>query len=353
MADEKGSTPTGGDPDQTEVVGQALNTRRLSAVDAIAAQRDQQFAAETGIAPEELSPPIVPETPEPAVTEQSAAAPDQGEQQGEQVAAALADDEGYVPPEMLSRKVKLKIDGQETDRTLEDLVRSAQKNGAADARLREATELLRILQAAKSAEKPAETVATIQPSPVQGPSPETVSRVKDALQAVFNGDEDAAAEKLAAMLTQPAPTAAPDINIDEVVEAAARRLDEKSALARFFAEYPKVAEHPYVQGRADELFRAYAEEGHDFQKSLMLAGEALYKEIGWQKRTSPEPNPTTDRRQDLVARKAALDTPSSRSVSAAPAVVTPESSEESRVSTIQEMAARRNPTIGALQKAAR
>lgn len=317
---EQETTPTPTEPT-------ALNTARLSIVDQIAEKREAEFARESGIEPEAPTPDT-------------------------QVAAALADDESFVPPEMLSRKVKLKIDGQETETTLDQLVRDAQKFSAANQRLQEATELLRA--ATQAATKPPETVATVPPSPAEHLPPEAVKqKVKAALQAVFNGDEDAAAEQLAAVLMQPAPPRAPDVNVDEIAEVATRKLDERSALKKFFETYPKIAEHQYVQGRADQFFAHFSQQGQSFEQALMSAGEALYKELGWQPTAAPETPTTTRRSQDLAARKAALDTPTSRTMSAATNAAVPESSEEDRSEIIREMAARRNPTFAALQKAGR
>lgn len=318
-----------GDPDSS------INQSRLSIVDQIAAKREAEITTETG---HDFAEKTDEKSDEKTV-----------DPQDEQVAAALADDDAYVPAEMLARKVKLKVNGVETETSLEQLVRDAQKSAAATQRLNEANEILRQAQELRS-----ETPAKIPPSPAADPSEETIAKVKVALQAVFNGDEDAAAKQLAAVLAHPAPQAAPTVNTDEVAQVVTRKLEEDSALKEFFGAYPKVAQHPYVQGRADELFNEFATQGNNFRESLMKAGEALYKEIGWAaEKTAPEPPTTTRRTQDLAARKAALDNPPSRTVSAATIATSPESSEDDRASIIREMAARRNPTIGSLQKAGR
>ncbi len=329
-------------------VASTLNQSRLSAVDRIAAAREAEFAAESGHQFADEPPADTPADP-------PVDPPEDPHANDEQIAANLADDETFVPPEMLGRKVRLKIDGQETDVTLDELVRGAQKNAAADRRLQEATQLLRDAQVAASPK----TVDKIPTSPATNPPPQesVVARVKDALQAVFNGDEDAAATKLAELLTPPAPQAAhPVVDIDAVADAATRKLDERSALARFFEAYPNVEKFPYLGNRADELFRQHAAAGLGYEKALMAAGKDLYGELGWELPTRtepPKPEPTTGRSQTLAARKAALEPPASRTASAATVTPPADSSEEERSSVVREMAARRNPGMQALKNVAR
>ena len=299
-------------------------SRRLAALDAIEDRRLAELAEESGVPRDE------PKS-EPNV-----------EQKSDQVAEQLADD-GFVDADTLHRKVKMVIDGEEVVMPLEQIVRDAQKKGAADKRLAEATELLRQARAG-------ETVGKVEPSAAPGPShDETVkAKLKDALAAIFSGDEDAATNAFAQVLTA-RPTQATQVDPDALAEVVTQKLDERSALRGFFEAYPKVASNRYLQAAADDALAHYTREGKDFASALELAGQAVYQQFGYERDNKAAPEkPATTRQVDVAARKASMDIPVGRTTSAAQTRNAPESSEAERSQTIAEMAAaRRGEMTGA------
>lgn len=300
--------------------------RRLEALDAIGAGRAAELAREMGVE---------------SVTDDDETPPPVESLSTDQVAAQLTDD-GLVPAEMLGRKVRLKVDGREQDVTLEQLVRDAQKSQAADQRLAEATAILRAAQETRQQE----TVNTIPPSTPQTPPPEArKAKLKDALAALLSGDEDAAADAFEAVLGQPQPTAVAAPDTEAIAEAVSQRLDERSALVKFFGDYPRVASNPYLQAAADDALAGFRAEGKSFQEALNLAGAAVYQQFGYEREPAapPKKEPTTTRADAVQARKANLDVPVGRTMSTAQASAPPQSSEQIRSSTIAEMAARRRP----------
>ena len=282
---------------------------RMSRMDEIAASaaaaRDAEQAAEDG-------------TPEPT-------------QQGiddDQLARQMLADNRSTPDALLSQKVTIKIDGVEEERTIEELRRDAQIQGAAARRLAEANRLLE--QARQRELDSLKAVSNIPASPGPLPSDSTyLDQAKDVLSSVFTGDEGAAAQKLAAIFQQAAqPQAALDINA--VAEAATQRMNEGVVLKAFFEKYPKIQQLNHLQGRTDELLNHFTGQGKAFNEALEEAGKAVYTELGIDlpgTAALPETRNTTTRRQDLAQRKATLDVPVARTVSSAQ-VSTPELSSE-------------------------
>lgn len=308
--------------------------RRLAAMDEIRKSRVADLEDEIG------APVPLDDTPSnvPPAAENAPAQPEQ------QLAHQLADDDGFISPDMLSRKVRLKVDGEEVAVPLEQLVRTAQKESAADRRLREATELLR--QAQARAHAPEETTGNVTPSAAPGlPPDETVkAKLKDALNAIFTGDEDAAADAFAQVLGSRQPQqAAPQVDPDALAEVVTQRLDERSALGQFLGKYQRIASNPWLQQAADAELNRLRSEGKPFQEALEEAGRSVYQQFGYEiPQASPQNiTPATTRQETLRARKADLDIPVGRSVSAAQTRIAPESSEAERSMTIAEMAAAR------------
>lgn len=312
--------------------------RRLEALDAIGAGRAKELALEMGVESitDDENPPAEDTDPVESLSTPA-----------DQVAAQLTDD-GLVPAEMLGRKVRLKVDGREQDVTLEQLVRDAQKSQAADQRLAEATAILRAAQETRQQEtRQQETVTTIPPStPPTPPQPEArKAKLKDALAALLSGDEDAAADAFEAVLGQPQPTAVAAPDTEAIADVVSQRLDERSALVKFFGDYPRIASNPYLQAAADDALAQYKAEGKSFQEALKLSGDAVYQQFGYEREPAAPPNaePTTTRADAVQARKANLDVPVGRTMSIAQASAPPMSSEQTRSLTIAEMAARRRP----------
>jgi hypothetical protein len=254
----------------------------------------------------------------------------------------------------MNARVRVKIDGIEEERTLEQLVREAQKSGAADRRLAEATALLRQAQAQATSPR-SETPTTMPPSSGSSPPPQEAVRAKakDVLGAVFSGDEDAAATKLAELIAQ-APTPAPALDVEQVAAAVMRKSTEDAALRAFFGEYRAIAADASLQAMADEELALVQRRYPDlpFDQQLQRAGQRVYIDRGLplpqaQRTASSEAAAaTTNRQRQLAGRKAQLDTPVARTGSSATvASAMPESSEDERRSIVAEMAARRQGLV--------
>lgn len=323
------------DDDQAILPGSPA-ARRLAAMDEIRKVRVAEFEKEVG------APVPLDDDPQPVETK---AAPEQhSARQPDQLANQLADDD-LLDPSMLGRKVRLKVDGEEVLVPLEQLVRTAQKESAADRRLREATELLRQAhERTQQAAAPRETTGNVTPSTSQDPPDEAVkAKVKDALNAIFSGDEDAATEAFAQVLASRPSQQTPQVDPDSLAEVVTQRLDERRALDEFLRTYQRIATNPWLQQAADAELHRLRAEGKPFDEALNLAGKTVYEQFGYEapQAESKGPAPATNRQETLRARKADLDIPVGRSVSAAQTRVAPESSEAERSMTIADMAAAR------------
>lgn len=324
--------------EQPAIIPGSPGARRLDAMDMISKSRTAALEMEIGES--------VTDEPQQEATDEPRDEPDsekEAEPEG-QIDKQLAQDE-FLDPSMLNRKVKLKVNGQEVVVPLEQVLRTAQKAEAADARLQRATELLREAQA-----RAGETTGKVETSAKSDPSAqdETVKTgLKAAVDAIFAGDDNAATEALAQVLAKQQQPAAPQVDPDKIADVVAQRLDERSALDRFLDAYPRIRSNPWLQAAADAALAHFQSEGKPFGEALDAAGKAVYLQFGYeQERAAPkEPEPTTTRRETLERRKAGMDIPTGRTVSTAATQVSPESSEAQRSLTISEMAAARRGEI--------
>lgn len=323
---------------ENPIVPGSPGARRLEAMDMIGKSRTAALEQEIGES--------VTDEPKQEAADEPADEPEpekEAEPEG-QVDKQLAQDE-YLDPSMLNRKVKLKVDGQEVVVPLEQVLRTAQKAEAADLRLQRATELLREAQA-----RAGETTGKVETSAKSDPSAqdETVKTgLKAAVDAIFAGDDNAATEALAQVLAKQQQPAAPQVDPDKIADVVAQRLDERSALDRFLDAYPRIRSNPWLQAAADAALAHFQSEGKPFGEALDAAGKAVYLQFGYEQERAEKkgPEPTTTRRETLERRKAGMDIPTGRTVSAASTQASPESSEPQRSLTIAEMAAARRGDI--------
>ena len=139
-SETENATQTGAD-DESKTEVREPSAREL-AMEAIAEQNIKRLEEEAG-------------TPEPQPT------------QDQQIAAQLE----AAPEDISKMRVKVKIDGVESEVTIEEMQRQYQKNGAAERRLEEATRLLNEARASQqTAHDPLrfaqpEQTSDIQPSP--------------------------------------------------------------------------------------------------------------------------------------------------------------------------------------------
>lgn len=231
---------------------------------------------------------------------------------------------------LAATKVRVKVDGEESEVSIEDLRRSYQKDAAATKRLDEASRLLREARetqerAAAAAAPPAKAAdaGTGDAPPVKDEEPNARAAVRGALDALLEGDEDKATDLLAGAVEQIAGQRtgegrgdAATLDPDAIARQVKQELEQDSALAKFATDYQEIVSDPYLAELADRHLAAELKSGKHktFGDALNASGG---KVRDWMKErglaVSKQTSPTTDLGQRRE-RKATLDSVSGAAV---------------------------------------
>lgn len=239
---------------------------------------------------------------------------------------------------------KVKVEGQELEVSADDLVRTYQKNAAADARLRRATEMLQEAEQLRE-----QMLAT--PAPTETPEPTTTlskdavrSQVETAVSKLFEGEQDAAVEALATLIaSQPAPTPAAvqaPIDVDAVARQIQERMATQASFAKIKSDYPDLVSDQNLEMLAALQIDQRVATGIPRSVAMLEVADSLYSSLGKTPMGRPEPirEPAPATPNIRLENKQKLDTvPSASRAAALP--TEPEDGNPSDV--IAEMAARR------------
>ena len=226
-----------------------------------------------------------------------------GEQADEQLRSQLEQVATLPAPAL----VKVKIDGVESEVTLDELTRQYQKNGAAERRLEEAT---RLLNEARAAVPPVGFAkpATSSESPPVEPQPQGgTDEAKAFLAALFDGDEVKALDALQKIgLGRPQPTQDTAQLAAQLTPAIKQQLVVDSALESFSKDYADIVKDPYLADLADRFLDAEVASGKPFTEALETAGQKTRDWLKSKGVTQTGPEPTINRNTKLE-RKAGID----------------------------------------------
>lgn len=232
--------------------------------------------------------------------------------------------------------VRVKIDGEERTVTEDELIRSYQKNSAADRRLEEAAQLLR------EAEQRALQVKE-QTKPTVEPDTGLQDEVKETLAAIYGGDEEAAAAALTKLMSknrggdQPTPQVAQP-SVDELANAVQEKLVFDQAVAKVQTDYPDLVSDRNLEMLTVMRTNEAIAQGVSRAQALLAAAEEVYRSVGKEPvgRSDTTNKPRTNSR---LENKEKLDPVRAASSTAVTPTVNAE--EDNPSSVIQEMAARR------------
>lgn len=287
------------------------------------------------------------------VTPAAAPAPEANLDAAAQVASQTETPKVLAGDVLAMFKVKIKVNGEEREVPLADVVASAQKNEAADAYLANAKEQARVILEGARAAVPA-TPAEPAPQPV-ATAPATATpavdgeKVKTAMDLLFTGNTDEAAKTLVAALSVPQATpAAPSIDYDQVVSTLDSRMVVRSALRQFAKDFPQVYQDPVARTVADRFLseatggkplEVFSED--DIGKILHGTGERV---LEWTRALGgvPANGSKATTRDDKVAKKEGIDELPAAATRAAVNVPQPKTTSQ----TIAEMAAARGQNRG-------
>lgn len=282
-----------------------LSPREQAMAD-IAARRAEQFAAEAGLPAE--------------------APLDADAQLAAQVApSVIADGFDQV-------RVRAKVDGEEFDVPLSQVMAQYQKHSTADRRLAEATRLLRDAEAraASNAAEPAPAPAA-ESAPA---APERAPETKEFLDALFSGDEDKAAQALDALVAGRQAPAAPIPDPQQFAAQVKQQLAVESALDSFARDYADVCSDPVLANLADNQLAHHLAQGTPFGQALDRAGQDVRAWVSAKTGGAAQAAPTAARSEKLE-RKAGLDTPRPAHLAAAhPGAAVPRTEEQIRADAL-------------------
>lgn len=213
-----------------------------------------------------------------------------------------------VTPPAMPATVRIKVDGQETDVPMDEVIRQYQKNGSADRRLAEATRLLReaqereaqILlyqqQQAAQAAPPAAPAAAATPNPAD---PVDAESGKEFLKALFEGDEEHALNALNKVMqgrpVQPQTAVAPTLDVNQIAENVAQQVRHQmtvdSVLERNRQDYPELYADPDIEQLAASKIHALRQTGMDFSTALNTVSEDFAKKFRWVEQREPQGRP--------------------------------------------------------------
>ena len=228
--------------------------------------------------------------------------PETSQDAADQVAEQLAEPRPLVPTE--NQTVLVKIDGQEQEVSLSDVLRSYQKGAAADRRLEEATRLLNEAKQAQAAPLAAPAPPAV-PSP-QEPSGEVEDFVRGALDKMFEGEQDAAVRALTSAIkaaggSQPTPT---PISIDEIAVQLQQRIAVDKAFETVRQEYPDIIANKDIELLTSIKINERVAAGEARADAMLTAAQEVYAILGKQPTSARREGTKTD---EKLARKAALD----------------------------------------------
>lgn len=237
--------------------------------------------------------------------------------------------------ELGNYRVKVKVNGEEREETFDNVLRSAQKNEAADRHLADATrEAKRILDEAVA--KAAAIAQTQQAAPkTEPPTPATTVDVKALLKEgvgkLFAGDEDAAVEALASAFSSIRPQVAdntPKVDMQQIARQVKQELTVEGALRQFSEKFADIMDDPERARIADEQLLIAT--GHrdlrtlstpEVDAALERAGKATRDWFGLPTPKSATVSATT--REEKVTRKEKIDELPATSTRAASTVAAP------------------------------
>lgn len=261
--------------EQTPMTMESPNSPRNIAMEAINESRLRQLQEESGV---DLSATPANDT---------------------QIEEQLADPE---PEPSQPAPIKVKVDGSELEVTQEELVRTYQKNAAADRRLEEAARILKHAEELTQ-QRAAEPAA----APNTGITPEDLkSQAADVLSKLYDGDQDAATEALAQLITKAKggdqPTQQPVVerlDDDALTDRVLERIALNDAMSKVRTDYPDIINDPDLELLATIKVNKLVEQGSPRSKAILEVSESMYKSLG---RGRPSSESAQSIRQENKAR---------------------------------------------------
>ncbi len=207
--------------------------------------------------------------------------------------------------------VRVKVDGVEQEIPVADVVRSYQKDAAAQARLNEAT---RVLDEARRT-----AAAAIPPAPVVQPAANTETAptpepetVKGFVEALFEGDTEKAIEAFAKLGLNTGRSNGATLDLEQVqaqlTPAIKQQLIDDSALERFEKANADLAADPHLVSVTNNFIQDAVNGGTPYAEALEVGAKRTRDWLASIGAAQPTPEPTTSAHQpSKLERKAGID----------------------------------------------
>lgn len=235
-------------------------------------------------------------------------------------------------------KVKVKLEGQEAEIPLSEVLAGYQKNEVASRRLNEATRIKAEAEALLAKAKTANTDTTgdkENADTAKTVDENAIKIAKNAINSILDGNEEEAAMALA-QLTAGRGNSTQSQNVDptEIATAVKQQLDVESALNEFSTTYQDVLADPHLARMTNEALTAELQSGNhaDYASALKAAGDATRN---WMQKMGigAKADEVTTTSNERVARKQAVEQTPQVNASAAYKA----EAEESPLSIVEEM----------------
>ena len=330
-ADVNETTGTPGKEGKDGYVPTFRDDARQEALQSILSARRSEIEQETGVtlgtAPEKTEKAVDADEVKPEEQTKEEVS-EQVELQTEEVKEVEEVKEEEKPPQ----KLKIKIDGEEEEITLDEAVRIVQKNRAADKRLAEASRLLKEAQE-KSVTDDAQKKAT-ESAKEDEKRKETLKDLnKKFVAAMLEGDEGKAADvnlEIQSLLIEgrPEPTPKePAVDVGQIASQVKQQLEVESALKKSKIDYPELYKDPDLEAvAAVKIERMMKDEEKSFSDALETVAKEFSTKFGWKAGRKPETQESTTSRSQKLEKKAGIDVlpaASARAVSTTPEPLTP------------------------------
>lgn len=216
------------------------------------------------------------------------------------------------PPKPQTYKVK--VDGQEMELPLDEIIKGYQKDATASKRLEEAANLRKQAEQEWASINQEKAKLTQQPNaaPEDAAPPSPDEAAKRIYESLMMGDESEGIKALTELLTtgrqQPA---IPDVEqvANQAAERARYQIEYNLAQKKFDQEFADIAKDPDLRGLAMSFLNQAVESSQTYDEAFSKAGAATRDWLAAKAASFGFVKPDTDSRQQKIERKQQLDTP--------------------------------------------
>lgn len=293
-------TDTGNTEPQRE-----LSPRERAMADIMASRR-QQFEQEAGVK-------LSADDADPAPAQDDQPAQDLSNAD-DQLAAQLQDTPRVLSDGLDKVKVRTKVDGEEGEVSVDEMLREYQKGRTADRRLAEISRRARELEE-REAQLRAQTAQPQQPNHSQHPAPPIDPDFSNQFTvALTQGDgetanrvfADAVSRAVQSEIARGRGNAIPDAQT--IAQQVKQQLVVESALEQSQKDYPQLYADPDIEALgAAKIQRRMQDDGLSFTEALQSVSTEFANKFGWQPAGRPQATLSTTARDVKLERKAGID----------------------------------------------